>query len=213
MPKKIDREMLFEVFENVVETVNENKEELTELDSKIGDGDHGVNLARGFTSSMDEVSDLHDQGDIGEILKEVGSILMESIGGSVGILYGSAVQKAGDAIEGKDELSLEDLVSMIEAADQAIKKRGQVEVGQKTMYDTIHPFAESIKEGYEDGLGLDDALKKALVEAEEGMKSTQEMEAEKGRAKYFGEKTVGHIDVGAKSSYLIIKTAVNTIAE
>ena len=211
MSRKIDRDILFEAFENMVETINENKEELTELDSKIGDGDHGVNLARGLKSTMEEIPDLHNNEDIGEILSEIGSILMESIGGSVGILYGSAVQKAGETLEGKQEIDLESLVEMTEAADQAIKKRGQVEAGQKTMYDTIHPFTESLKKSYEDGLNMNDALEKALEKAKKGMESTKDMKAEKGRAKYFGEKTVGHIDVGAKSSYMMIKTAVKTI--
>lgn len=211
MSETVGKREILKIIENVAETVIDNEKKLTELDSKIGDGDHGVNLKQGFSSVLEKLSDLEEIEDIGAIMEEIGSTVMESTGGSVGILYGSAIKRMGEAVEGKKEIGTEKVVGMCKAADEAIKKRGQVEVGEKTMYDAIHPCAETIAESVEEGLSLKESLSKGVESAKEGLGKTKEMEAKKGRAKYFGEKTIGHKDVGAFSSYLMIKSAVETL--
>ncbi|NHJ15112.1 MAG: dihydroxyacetone kinase subunit L [Candidatus Thorarchaeota archaeon] len=208
----MDKEVLLRVLANMSRTIEENENYLTELDSAIGDGDHGVNLKRGFDSLNDELPSFKDK-EIQVVLGEVGRLLLETVGGSVGVLYGSAIIEAGKTAGDKKDISLGDLVEIVEAAEGAIRSRGQVDVGQKTMFDTIHPFSVALREALEENLHLVDALNRGLEAAREGLESTKQMVATKGRAKYLGEKTLGHQDVGATSSYLMIESFVKTIQE
>ncbi len=208
----IDKDTLFRVLKDISKTIAENENYLTELDSAIGDGDHGVNLRRGFDLLTDKLPSYQDK-KIHEILNDIGFLLLETVGGSVGVLYGSATIAAGKTVGDKEVLSLGDLVKMVDAAENTIRTRGNVDVGQKTMLDTIHPFHAALKEAMEKNLSLIDALQCGLAAAKEGLESTKQMIATKGRAKYLGEKTLGHLDVGAASSYLMIESFVKTISE
>lgn len=211
MSGSIEKGEVFEVIETVIDTVKEEEERLTELDSKIGDGDHGVTLSQGFTSLSHELPDLREEDDIGTIVEKSGYIIMEEMGGTVGALYGSAIRKAGEAVKGREKIGFEDIVKMAEASDQEIEKRGQVGVGEKTMYDAVHPFTKELRNSLENELHLEEGLKSALESAKKGMEKTKEMKAKKGRAKYFQEKSVGHVDVGAMSSYLMLKSAIEAL--
>ncbi|NHI84248.1 MAG: dihydroxyacetone kinase subunit L [Candidatus Thorarchaeota archaeon] len=208
----IQKEDLLRALGNISKIIAENENYLTELDSAIGDGDHGVNLRRGFDSLNDKLPSFKDK-EIHEILVEVGRSLLETVGGSVGVLYGSAIIEAGKAVGDKKEISLDDLVRMVDAAEGAIRSRGQVDVGEKTMLDTIHPFSVALREATEENLHFADTLDRGLEAAKKGLESTKQMVAKKGRAKYLGEKTLGHQDVGATSSYLMIESFVETIKE
>ena len=208
----IDKDTLLRALSDISKTIEENENYLTELDSAIGDGDHGVNLRRGFDSLNDKLPTLKDK-EIQEILGEVGRLLLETVGGSVGVLYGSAIIEAGKTVGDKREIFLSDLVEIVDAAVGAIRSRGQVDVGQKTMFDTIHPFSVALRAGMEEKLKLVDALNRGLEAAKEGLESTKQMVATKGRAKYLGEKTLGHQDVGATSSCLMIESFVETVKE
>ena len=212
MISSIDKKGIVKIIENIAKAVEENKEYLTELDSKIGDGDHGVNLTRGFSSVVKKLPCLKNE-DIHALLNTVGSTLLESVGGSVGILYGTAVMKAGEAVKGKEKIRLEDLVKMSEAAEREIKKRGHADVGDKTVLDTIHPFVETLREASEENLPLMCALERSVKAAKKGMESTKQMIAKKGRAKYFGKKTLGHQDVGATSCYLMMESMLKSLRE
>lgn len=208
----IDKESLLKIIENTAKTIEKNKEYLTRLDSIIGDGDHGINLNRGFEVILNKLPSLEKQ-EVDVILDNVGRALLESVGGSVGALYGSAIIKAGKIVKGKEKIYLDDLVNMIEAAEDEIKKIGHAELGEKTVLDTIHPFVETLKKASKDNLPFLDALEGGVEAAKKGLESTRQMIAKKGRAKYFGEKTLGYQDVGATSSYLMIESLFKTMKE
>ena len=208
----IDKATCLVVLRNIVKTIEENEEQLTELDSAIGDGHHGVNLNRGFQVIIEALPDYKDK-DIPGLLNDVGNILLETVGGSVGVLYGSAIIKAGTALGSKNQIDLDDLVRMVIAAEDGIKSLGHAEVGDKTMIDTIHPFQEALREASEKKMSLADALEFSVEAAKRGLESTKDMVATKGRAKYLGEKTRGHQDVGATSAYLMMEALLKTIKE
>ncbi|MFB6113422.1 MAG: dihydroxyacetone kinase subunit DhaL [Halodesulfurarchaeum sp.] len=209
----VTHDQVLEAIENIAETIENNETRLNELDSKIGDGDHGVNLKNGFRAVLESQEELKAKEDIGAILQEVGQILIDETGGSVGILYGTAFREAGTAVEGTESLELDDMVDMAAAACDEVERRGQVSTGEKTMFDTLKPFSDALAEAAESGYSESKALRYAESKAEEGMVKTEEMVARKGRAKYFGEDTLGHRDVGAVSTYLILSTAVETVTE
>jgi dihydroxyacetone kinase-like protein len=206
----IDVDTLIVIIKDMASAVVENENYLTELDSAIGDGDHGVNLRRGFDALAERLPSFKEK-EIHELLNDAGLVLLETTGGSVGALYGSAIMEAGKTMRDKDKIFLNDFVRMVQAAEGAIRNRGQVQVGEKTMLDTIHPFLESLRKSLEEDLTFIDALDRGHEAAKEGLESTRNMIAKKGRAKYLGEKTLGHLDVGAASSYLMIQSLLKTM--
>ncbi len=181
-----------------------HKDELTELDNAIGDGDHGINLARGFGAVQEKLPELESQ-DIGSILKTVGMTLVSTVGGASGPLYGTAFMKAGAACKGLQELDAESFLKAFEAAIGGIKMRGKSDEGEKTMLDALGPAFRAYAEKAEAGLPLKTALEAAAIAAENGLAHTSEIIATKGRASYLGERSLGHVDPGAASSALMLK--------
>jgi dihydroxyacetone kinase-like protein len=189
--------------------LHENREFLTQLDSPIGDADHGINMDRGFQAVIDKLPTVAGM-DIGSILKTVGTTLVSTVGGASGPLYGTAFLRAGLANSGKYELYEADVVDMLEAALEGIKARGKAQPGEKTMVDALTPALVAAKEAEAQNLGLSQILRRANDAAEKGMKATIPMLATKGRASYLGERSIGHQDPGATSSWLILKTLADT---
>ena len=189
--------------------LHENRDYLTQLDSPIGDADHGTNMDRGFKAVADKLPGIANM-DIGSILKTVGTTLVSTVGGASGPLYGTAFLRAGMATSGKHELYESDMVSMLEAALEGIKVRGKAHLGEKTIVDALTPALAAAKEAEAQNLGLSQLLRRASNAAEGGMKSTIPMLATKGRASYLGERSIGHQDPGATSSWLILKTLADT---
>jgi len=189
--------------------LHENRDYLTQLDSPIGDADHGTNMDRGFKAVADKLPGMENM-DIGSILKTVGTTLVSTVGGASGPLYGTAFLRAGMATSGKHELYESDMVSMLEAALEGIKVRGKAHLGEKTIVDALTPALAAAKEAEAQNLGLSQLLRRASNAAEGGMKSTIPMLATKGRASYLGERSIGHQDPGATSSWLILKTLADT---
>jgi dihydroxyacetone kinase-like protein len=185
---------------------DENRQYLTKLDSAIGDADHGINMDRGFKKVMEKLPDSADK-DIGAILKAVGMTLVSTVGGAAGPLYGTFFMRAGMAVDGKDELTPQDVVAMFDAALQGVVMRGKAELEDKTMVDALTPAVEALKESVAADEDLSDGLAKATAAAEAGMKATIPLVAKKGRASYLGERSAGHQDPGATSSYLLMKAA------
>jgi dihydroxyacetone kinase-like protein len=188
---------------------DENRQYLTKLDSAIGDADHGINMDRGFKKVMEKLPDSADK-DIGAILKAVGMTLVSTVGGASGPLYGTFFMRAGMAVDSKDELSSQDVVEMFEAALQGVIMRGKAELEDKTMVDALTPAVEALKESVAAGEDLSAGLAKATDAAEAGMEATIPLVAKKGRASYLGERSAGHQDPGATSTYLLIKAASET---
>ncbi|HEV8192291.1 MAG TPA: dihydroxyacetone kinase subunit DhaL [Ktedonobacterales bacterium] len=180
------------------EILHEQREYLTSLDAAIGDGDHGINMDRGFQAVLTKLPDVAD-ADIGTMLKAVGTTLVSTVGGASGPLYGTAFLRAGTALAGKQELTASDVVTGLQAALEGIKARGHAQRGEKTMVDALEPAVETLSAEVANGAGLGEALQAATGAAEEGMKATIPLVATKGRASYLGERSAGHQDPGATS--------------
>jgi phosphoenolpyruvate---glycerone phosphotransferase subunit DhaL len=187
----------------------ENRDYLIKLDSAIGDADHGANMDRGFRAVMGKLPDLSDK-DIGTVLKTVGMTLLSTVGGAGGPLYGTFFLQAGMTTAGKMELTLEDWTAALEAAVKGVVMRGKAELGDKTMVDALTPAVAALKAALEQEKLITQALKDSAGAAEAGMVATIPMLALKGRASYLGERSIGHQDPGATSSFLILQAAAQT---
>lgn len=195
----------------VATVLHENRDYLTQLDSPIGDADHGINMDRGFKAVMTKLPSVATM-DVGSILKTVGTTLVSTVGGASGPLYGTAFLRAGIATSGKDELYEADVVHMLEAALEGIKVRGKAQPGEKTMVDALTPAIAAMKEAEQRQVGMSQLLRSGSAAAEEGMKATIPLLATKGRASYLGERSIGHQDPGATSSWLMLKALADTCA-
>ncbi len=192
-------------------TVAEHKDELTELDSAIGDADHGINMDRGFQAVLVKLDGVSD-GDIGALFKTVGMTLVSTVGGAGGPLYGTLFLQLGVASAGKTELSAEDWLGALTAAVEGVRARGKAEPNDKTMLDALMPARAALAEAIEAGASFPDALRRSAAAGEEGMKATIPLVARKGRASYLGERSAGHQDPGATSSFLLLSTVADTWA-
>ena len=191
----MDRQARRLLFETVARRVIESADELTDLDRAIGDGDHGTNLRRGFEAVLAAIDELAAK-DLGESLRGVGTTLVMKVGGASGPLYGTLFMSLGKSLG--DEVSREQIADAFAAAVEAVKARGKSVAGQKTMLDVLVPVLEVLREG---GDGLPMRLKAAARDAAE---KTIPMRAIRGRASFLGERSVGHMDPGARSSALIV---------
>ncbi|MBC7250030.1 MAG: dihydroxyacetone kinase subunit L [Anaerolineae bacterium] len=203
---------VLEFLRRSADVLHENKEYLTELDSAIGDADHGINMDRGFQNILKKLPSVEDK-DAGTILKTSGMALVSSVGGAGGPLYGTAFMQAGMALAGKYELTAEDVLAALDAALKGVMMRGKSKPGQKTMIDAIDPAVTAMREALDSGADTLEALERATAAAEKGMKDTIPMLAMKGRASYLGERSIGHQDPGATSSYLLIRTMAEMARE
>ncbi len=195
----------------VAVVLHENREYLSQLDSPIGDADHGINMDRGFKAVIVKLPTVENM-DIGSILKTVGTTLVSTVGGASGPLYGTAFLRAGMATSGKNELYEADVVHMLEAALEGIKARGKAQPGEKTMVDALTPAIAAMKEAEQQNVSMSQLLHRGSEAAEAGMKATIPMLATKGRASYLGERSIGHQDPGATSSWLMLKALADTSA-
>lgn len=199
-----------EILKKINEVIDENKLYLSELDAAIGDGDHGLNMNKGFNAVVEKIETLKDE-DISMIVKASGMALVSNVGGASGPLYGTAFMKASMEIPKKEEINEEDFIKMLRAALEGIKMRGKGVVGEKTMIDTLEPAVIAGEKALEEGLSSKEILEKVRDAAEKGMVGTKEIAATKGRASYVGERSIGHQDAGATSMYLILDTIYKEI--
>jgi phosphoenolpyruvate---glycerone phosphotransferase subunit DhaL len=190
-------------------TVADNKEYLTRLDSAIGDADHGINMDRGMKAVQEKLDGLEGD-DIGALLKTVGMTLVSTVGGAGGPLYGTLFLQMGVATTGKSELEPEDWAAALTAAVEGVQMRGKAEPGDKTMVDALIPAKDSFSAAHAEGVSFEEALRRSAEAAEAGVQATIPLVAKKGRASYLGERSAGHQDPGATSSYLLLKTAAET---
>lgn len=191
--------------ERTADVLHENRTYLTDLDSAIGDADHGINMDRGFSAVRDRFPTMATM-DISTRLRTVGSTLVSRVGGAGGPLYGTAYLRAAGVAAGKQELSSTDVVAMLEAFLGGIVARGKAQPGEKTMVDALTPAMASARQALDEGATLAQITRRAAAAAEEGMKATIPMLATKGRASYLGERSIGHQDPGATSSWLILRS-------
>jgi len=194
---------VIEWIEQTAAVMAENREFLTQLDAAIGDADHGNNMDRGYKAALQQLS---TDDDVGAILKSVAMALISKVGGAAGPLYGTMFLQAANSLNGKAALSEEDVELLLERSVDGIKMRGRAEQGEKTILDSLIPAYESFREARQNGTDMAGCLDAATDAAEKGMEATIPLIAKKGRASYLGERSVGHQDPGATSTYLIIKT-------
>lgn len=192
------------IIEGMAKKIEAEKEYLTELDNEIGDGDHGINLARGFEAVEKKLPSLAGD-DIGALLKGVGMQLVSTVGGASGPLYGTAFMKAGMACKGLTEIDGPAFVKAMEAAVDGIKMRGKATEGEKTMLDALCPALKVMQDDVAAGKSLKEALQDAAQAAEKGVEYTKTIIATKGRASYLGERSLGHQDPGATSSLYLLQ--------
>lgn len=198
------------ILNKIANVIEENKSYLTELDAVIGDGDHGLNMNKGFTVVKDKLKS--DNGsNIGEILKKTGMTLVSNVGGASGPLYGTAFMKAAVEVNGKSTIDIEDFLKILEAALGGVKLRGKAVKGEKTMVDAIEPAIDAMKKAIEEGLEPVEILRLGKDAAMKGVEYTKTIIATKGRASYLGERSIGHQDAGATSSFLILNTVYEEV--
>ncbi len=188
----------------VSEAIIANKEYLTDLDSAIGDGDHGLNLARGFEAVISKIAEA-PVADIGAAMKLIGMTLISKVGGASGPLYGTAFLRAAALSAGKTTLDKEKAAAMFQAAITGIKDRGKASQGEKTMLDALEPALAAFQQELRDGKSLADCLHSACEAAKQGIEFTKTIIATKGRASYLGERSLGHQDPGATSSFIMLE--------
>jgi phosphoenolpyruvate---glycerone phosphotransferase subunit DhaL len=188
----------------VAESVKDQRDYLTQLDAAIGDGDHGVNMDRGFDAVGKALAAQGDSLTPGKLLTVTGKTLVSTVGGASGPLWGTAFRRAGRALGDREELDGQDLVGALQAALDGVVELGAAQPGDKTMVDALGPAIEALRAALEAGEPLDRALTAASKAAEEGAKATVPLQARKGRASYLGERSIGHQDPGATSAALIM---------
>lgn len=206
----VTKEQIVRWLELTTAVLSENREYLTQLDAAIGDADHGTNMDRGFQKVAEKLPTVADK-DIGNILKTVGMTLISSVGGASGPLYGTFFQRGGMASDAKEELSDEDLVTTLQGAVDGVQARGRAQPGDKTMMDALLPAMAALRAAVGEGQGSVAAVAAAVAAAEQGMKDTIPLQARKGRASYLGERSIGHQDPGATSSYLILDALLKAL--
>lgn len=199
-PKKLVMECLL----RMKTEISKQKDYLTELEAQIGDSDHGVNLDRGFAAVGSELPALENKC-IGEIIKKVGLILMSKVGGAAGALYGTAFMFAGKELTGKESLTKEDVLQAFAKALEGIKSRGGAVLGDKTIVDTLEPVVKYLKENPGD-IETGEGWVRITEVARQGMETTRDLVAKKGRAGYLGERSRGHLDPGAVSCFFLIRS-------
>jgi phosphoenolpyruvate---glycerone phosphotransferase subunit DhaL len=190
--------------ERTADVLQENRTYLTDLDSAIGDADHGINMDRGFSAIRKKFPEMATM-DAATQLRTVGSTLVSTVGGAAGPLYGTAYLRAAGAVAGKQELTSADVTAMLEAFLGGVVARGKAHTGEKTMVDALSPAVDAAKQALNEGATLEQVTSRAAAAAEEGTKATIPLLATKGRASYLGERSIGHQDPGATSSWLILR--------
>ncbi len=194
---------------NISDAIEKNVNYLTELDAEIGDGDHGANMEKGFKKIKQQLLASETQ-DGGEMLIIAGKVLLNEIGGAMGPLYGGGLVKAGVALKGKSSFNKNDILNLFASMLESIKSLGGAKIGDKTMVDTLEPFVTEYGKAIVE-LELPEAFEKALISAKKGMLSTKDIISRIGRSSRLLERSKGHLDVGATSSYIILESFYKSI--
>jgi len=202
--------LLADLINAIQNTININSDEVAELDRAIGDGDHVVNLQRGL-DALNNIKDELATMNWSAAFMKIGMTLMSTMGGASGSLFGTLFVSMGKAAKGM-ELDLTAFSEIFYQGVESVKQRGKADIGEKTMLDTLIPVANSLVRDAQNTISLAVALNNAKAVAITGMESTKELIATKGRASFLGERAIGHIDAGARTSQLMICAIVDVIA-
>lgn len=192
--------------------VDAHADELTRLDAAIGDADHGSNLRRGMTAVVGALPDADAEPAPAELLKATGMKLVSTVGGASGALYGTFFLRMATSAGSAGTLDAAGLAGALRAGLDGVVARGKAEVGDKTMLDALTPAVDALDAALDDGEDLAAALDRAAGAAESGRDATEPLQARKGRASYLGERSVGHLDPGASSAALLLRSLAGTVA-
>lgn len=195
----------------IIDVITTHAEEISALDQAIGDGDHLINLQRGLEALANEVDTFNGQ-DLATALIQTGMKLMSTMGGASGSLYGTLFIAMGKSCK-EQAVSLKLLADAFSAGVESVKSRGKADIGEKTMLDTLIPASESLRADAENNTALQVTLNNMKTAAYQGMESTKMMLATKGRASFLGERAIGHIDAGARTSQLMIRAIADVLLD
>lgn len=206
----MNTEKLISAIQKIGAKIEAEKAFLTELDNVIGDGDHGINLARGFAAVGEKLGGLADK-EPGDVLKTVGMTLVSTVGGASGPLYGTGFMKMGAALKGKADITVPDFLEGLQAAIDGIMQRGRSTKGEKTMLDAMIPAKEAIESKWGEASDAKASFEAGVAAAWEGVEFTKTIAATKGRASYLGERSIGHQDPGATSFTMLLEVLAGEV--
>lgn len=206
----MNTEKLIAVIHKTAAKIEAEKAFLTELDNVIGDGDHGINLARGFGEVEKKLDALADK-EPGDVLKTVGMTLVSTVGGAYGPLYGTGFMKLGAALKGKAEIDVPGFLAGLQLAIEGIMQRGRSTKGEKTMLDAMIPAKEAMEAKWAETSDAKAAFAAGVSAAWEGVEFTKTIAATKGRASYLGERSIGHQDPGATSFTMVLEIVAGEV--
>lgn len=208
----LNTQTMIDIVNKMGEIIIANEVYFCELDSVAGDGDFGMSVAKGFKQLKTEWDDI-SKDDIGSFLKDSGMIITEYCGGASGPIWGSAFRAAGKSAKGKTEVTMSEFADLMEAAVAGIQKRGNAQLGDKTLLDALIPTTVSLRASAESSDEWAEAFKKGADAAREGAEKTKSMVAKKGRASYVGERSLDHPDAGAMALGIIFTDIYNFFIE
>lgn len=200
--------MIRDAVDAVVKTILSQKDYLSQLDAKIGDGDHGANMAQGANAAVEALEELDDAEleDLKKVLQAIGEAVIMNVGGSSGPLYGTGILEAAKVVDKNSALDVETLEKVFGAVVAGVQRRGHAQKGDKTMLDALIPIYETFKAENAAGKNLKTILTQARDAARDGVEYTKTIAAKRGRASYLGDRSIGFEDPGAMSSLLIYQT-------
>ncbi|MDB4584681.1 dihydroxyacetone kinase subunit DhaL [Draconibacterium sp.] len=199
------------IIDNMILAIQENKQYLSDIDGLIGDGDHGINMNKGFTMCREELD--KNPGDLAHSAKTLSKILMMKIGGSMGPLYGKLYRGFAKELNGIEEIGIEDMGAALDGMLSSIQTISTAKPGDKTLIDTLSPAVKAYKKAASEGQEFDVALDEMKAAAIAGRDSTKDMVAQLGRASRLGERSRGVFDAGATSCCLLLEVLANTSKE
>lgn len=195
---------------DIIDAIKRNKNYLSDIDGLIGDGDHGINMNKGFSIAGQRIS---DDETFSSAMKILGDTLLLEIGGSMGPIYGTFFRTCALKTKDLEEIAAPEFCAMLESANEKVKGIGGAKVGDKTLIDTLEPAVCAMKSAVADGLGFKESLSVASEAAENGKESTKGMVAKIGRASRLGERSRGVLDAGATSCCIILKSMMESVSE
>jgi dihydroxyacetone kinase-like protein len=204
-PTAVDSTTVTAWMGEIAAAVRAERDHLTQLDAAIGDGDHGINMNRGFEAVTKALAVQNGGLPPGKLLTIAGKTLVSSVGGASGPLWGTAFRRAGRALGDAPTVGADELVGALDAAIAGVVELGAAAPEDKTMVDALLPAVAALRQGLAAGQSLEAALASAAVAAEDGARATIPLQARKGRASYLGERSIGHQDPGATSAALVMR--------
>ena len=206
MSKTIELAGAGQVVLDLIETINENRAYLSEIDGAIGDGDHGINMSKGFSLCRERLLSAPVLPGLAEAFDTLAMTLLDGIGGSMGPLYGSVFMGFSETLAGHQQMDAELFGRALEQAVAGVQSVGDAKVGDKTLMDTLVPARDAYLAALAAGADFETALEAMTAAAESGWKSTKDLQARIGRSARLGERSIGVLDAGATSCYLLLKT-------